>query len=518
MARDGLRLGRTGCWVLGAVTGLLWVQPAGADEPVRATEPRILNEPGEVTHVVDAFDGDDPFDIHITLGYQHSWHRANIRRETSIDQAGLSTGGYKADTMNVASYAETTSRLNTRLEGGIYKDVALYFRMPIILNNTRDLKGLDGSDRMQSVVLAGAPGEQLFSLPFSSPSRSGIEYLAVGIDTNIFNQFRDRSKPTWLFGIEGRFNVSTPLHACNAKPAAGQVDCADPSDVNRNGIAGDVSYTAEELGGTRTYPLEGNFSGKRKPGVSRGTTGIEIHTLMSRRIKYIEPYGGFRALFEFPTASSDYGKTNLQGSVVNHPPLEGWVIMGMQVIPWENREAFQRVTFDARIQGAYRSEGRDYSELFDALGSSSAGSLRRPNYADYRFSGEPAYQGRSVVDTASQKVYFTGITDVQAHGKFSASGTVTWQAGEFIKFQVGVGYTHIQSHFITMDQPCNKEVTNDLGRSGSCHALGSSSTVVGTVTGIPNPNYRPPINHSGSRFKVDDSNLIDLWLNGVVMF
>ncbi|MBI5533010.1 MAG: hypothetical protein HY898_09860 [Deltaproteobacteria bacterium] len=463
-----------------------------------------------MTQVVDAFDGDDPFDIHITLGYQHTWHNANIRRETSIGQPGLTTGGYKADTMNVAAFSETTSRLNTRIDAGIYKDIGLYLRLPIILSNSRELKGLSGSENVQGVVLAGAPGEQLFTLPFSSPNRSGIDYFAVGIDANVFNQYRDRTKPTWLVGIEGRFNVSEPMHACNSKPAAGQVQCADPSDVNRNGMAGDYSSAG--------YQLEGNSAGNRKPGVSRGVTGLEFHTLLSHRIKYIEPYGGFRAIFEFPTGSSDFGQTNLQGSLVNHPPLEGWVIIGLQVIPWENREAFQRVTFDGRIQGAYRSEGRDYSPLFDALGSSSALSIRRPNYSDYRYSGDPAYAGKSVVDPTSQKVYFTGITDVQQHGKFGAFGSVTWQAGEYIKFQLGMGYTYIQSHFITMDQPCNPDFKNDPGRSGPCHSASQTSTAVGTATGIPNPNYRPQINHVGSRFKVDDSTMIDLWVNGVVMF
>src|SRR6185436_19094168 len=82
---------------------------------------------------------------------------------------------------------------------------------------------------------AGAPGETLFSVPFSSPTRSGLQHIAAGLDFDILNQARDRTKPTWLFGFEGRFSVGTPMHACNAKPANGQVQCADPSDVNRNG-------------------------------------------------------------------------------------------------------------------------------------------------------------------------------------------------------------------------------------------------------------------------------------------
>lgn len=516
-------LARTSCGFLGALALLMIGAPARADEPVKATEPRVLEEPGEVTTVVDAFDGDDPFDLHITLGYQHTWKSANIRRETWIDQPGLSSGGYTADTMNVAAYSESTSRLNTRIDAGLYHDIALYLRMPIILSNSRELKGLDGSDKMQPVVLAGAAGEQLFRLPFSSPKRSGIEYLAVGLDADLMNQARDGTKPTWLVGIEGRFNVSEPMHACNDSNAGlnqpgPQVKCAYPSDVNRNGQAGDVSYTD---GTGKTWQLEGTQSGERKPGVSRGVTGLEFHTIISRRVKYIEPYGGFRALFEFPTGKSDFGLTDLEGSLVNHPPLEGWMIMGIQVIPWENREQFQRLTFDARAQGSYRSEGRDYSELFDALGSSDAPSIRRPNYASFQRNPDPATAASvpSVVDLSSQKVYFTGLTDVQAHGTFAAMGSATWQAGEYVKFQLGAGYTWVQGHFITMDQPCNPDLKNDVYRSGPCRNI---STVAGQTssssTGIPNPNYRPTINHVGRRFKADDVSVVDLWVNGIVMF
>ena len=504
---------RTSCGLLGALALLSFGVPAWADEPAKATEPHVLQEPGEVTTVVDAFDGDDPFDLHITLGYQHTWKSASIRRETSIDQTGLSTGGYTADTMNVASYAESTSRLNTRIDAGLYKDIALYLRMPIILSNSRKLDGLEGSASMMPVVAAGAPGgETLFRLPFQSPKRSGIEYLAVGIDADIMNQARDATKPTWLIGVEGRFNVGEPMHACSDSSAgtnlAGQqVKCAHASDVNRNGSSGES--------------LEGVQSGTRSPGVSRGVTALEVHTIISRRVKYIEPYGGFRALFEFPTTASDFGQSDLQGSLVNHPPLEGWMLMGIQVIPWENRSHFQRLTFDARVQGSYRSEGRDYSELFDALGSSDAPSIRRPTYAGYTTNLDPTTAATvpSVVDQSSQKVYFTGLTDVQAHGTFAAMGSVTWQAGEYVKFQMGLGYTYVQSHFITMDQPCNPDFKNDVGKSGPCkNTSGVTGQASSSSTGIPNPNYRPVINHVGRRFKVDDVGIVDLWVNGIVMF
>ncbi|HEY4158642.1 MAG TPA: hypothetical protein VGM29_11120, partial [Polyangiaceae bacterium] len=427
---------------------------------------------------------------------------------------------------NVAEYKHTTSRLLTRADIGVYKDIALVLRMPIILSDDRQLNGTAGSDGQQSIALQGAPGEQLFSLPFKSPTRSGIEYLAVGVDAAIMNQQRDATKPTWLFGIEGRFNVSEAMHACNANSKAGQLQCANVSDINRNGTAGDVT---DPNSTPPNQSLEGNFAGGRKPGVSRGTTGLEIHTYLSRRVKYIEPYGGFRALLEFQNDSSDYGAVDLKGSLVNHPPFRGDMIVGMNVIPWEVRDQFQRLTLDFRFTGTYVSEGRDYSELFDALGSSDAPSLRNPNFAEYQHNpqcdltpGVPCNGANgvspSVVNPGSQKVYFTGLTDVQQHGVYTLSTEITVQAGEYIKFHLGGGYTLTQGHFITFDQACNPNFSGDLSKSGPCHAQSGATSSAYTGSGIPNPNFRRTINDPGLRFKVDDGRGLDGWLSATVMF
>jgi hypothetical protein len=514
------RFGAKAAVCAGAVALVALATPARGDEPRQAGEPRMLSEPGEITNVIDAFDGDDVFDLHLTLGYQYAWKRSHIRRETTIGSPanpGLSTGGYTNGAMNVATYEENTSRLLTRADIGIYHDIAIFLRMPIILSNDRKLSDLDGSANQQNVVLQGGPadGAPLFSLPFNSPHRSGIEYLAAGMDIGFMNQYRDSTKPTWIGGFEARFSVGEPMHACNAglptlatPPTGAPIRCAYSSDVNRNGIPGDSPGIEE-----------GNFKGEQSPGISRGTTGLEVHSMISKRIKYIEPYTGFQALFEFANSKSDFGSTDLKGAVVSHPPLQGWVYAGLQVIPWEQRESFQRVTFDGRLGASYRSEGRDYSELFDALGSSGAMSLRRPAYAEYKT--DPMNPGGSIVDTGSQRVYFTGITTVSAYASIRASASVTWQAGEYIKFTAGGGYTRDQSHLITTDKACNTNGSTNLGQSGPCRVEtpgtdGSAGTV--HATGIPNPHYRPTIDAVGRRFRTDDTSLWDAWIMGIVMF
>src|SRR5688572_10075012 len=89
-----------------------------ADEPRAANEPRLLEETAGITQIVDAFDEGDLFDLKLSLGYEYQSRTAPIRRETSIIQPGLSTGGYVSDSLSVAEYEESTSRLQTRADIG----------------------------------------------------------------------------------------------------------------------------------------------------------------------------------------------------------------------------------------------------------------------------------------------------------------------------------------------------------------------------------------------------------------
>src|SRR5690606_24023422 len=123
----------------------------------------------------------------------------------------------------------------------------------------------------------------------------------------------------------------------------------------------------------------------------------------------------------------------------------------------ERLERFQRLEFDLRFSGTYRSEGRDYSELFDALGSSPAASLREPRFSEYQANGDPdtADQSPSVVNPSSRMVYMTGITDVQQHGIYSFTTQATFHAMRYLKFNAGTSVTFAQGHTLTFDQPCN---------------------------------------------------------------
>ena len=98
------------------LAGLLLTSLSHAEEPRKVSEPSVLREPSEVVQVVDAFDDDDLFDLHLSLGYQSTWRSSKILRETALTDAGFSDGGYSRANLNVAEFSQRVSRLNTRAD------------------------------------------------------------------------------------------------------------------------------------------------------------------------------------------------------------------------------------------------------------------------------------------------------------------------------------------------------------------------------------------------------------------
>jgi hypothetical protein len=458
---------------------------AHADEPVAAREPTLMSETAEITSVVDAFEKDDPFDLNIVLGFTQSWKTAKIRRESQLPQAGLAgtpsaQAGFIPATENIASYSSSTSTLNLGFDVGIYHDLALILRMPVILGWSQSLGDLNGSQKVASQILADPSGGQLFSVPSSSPTRSGIDTINIGLDWAIFNQQRDFTKPTWVIGVEGRVAVGSPLHACQV--VNGSNFCPDPSN-----------------------PTITN----RDPGISKGFDSLIVKTVWSRRFGYVEPYSGFWVQADFPTGGSDFGKWNPEQDLDRTPPLTGSFALGLEVIPYEAREQFQRLTADFRFKGTYHSPGRDYSELFDALGASQATSLRTPNPAAYT----AGTGGKSVADPGSENVFFSGITEQAAYGSFTLMSSATWQTGAYIKFTLGAGMTYAQSHLISAADVCTPNGNTSPQAAGPC-----VQPSTGAVQGVPNPDHRDIIDLPGHRFSVDDTLIVDLYAMGVVMF
>ncbi|MFI5302188.1 MAG: hypothetical protein ACHREM_29205, partial [Polyangiales bacterium] len=510
---------------LGGAT-LLSASRARADEPIKASEPTLMSEPGEVVDVVDAFDDkrDNPFDLHLTVGIAQRWESSKIRRESAIGLNGSAdTSGFTHDIQNIATYSHSSTTLNLRADVGLYHDFGLFIRLPVILEDNRSLGDLNGSSGTTNgkggAVQDTATGLPMFKVPFTSPSRSGVDYLAAGLRWAILSQQRDPTKPTWTVELEGRFSIGEPMHACNANPYA----LSDtPGALTAAGLkpnATDTYANCPTPGNTTSdssyfYRKPASQDGGLTPGISRGTNAVRFGTMVSQRYKYVEPYAGFWFMAEFQkrgTALGDY--QGLNGVINDHPPLQGGFAVGVMIHPYEHREEFQRLTIDLRFSATYVSQGRDYSELFDALGSSPATSLVAPNPAKYQLGAD----GKSSVGNYSQVVNFTGATDVEAHGIFGGSIGFVLQLNRMFRINGGFGMTYVQQHLITAADACNPNFTPSNGEQGRCQIIGSDASS-SSITGAPNPNHRPIVDLPGQRFEVAETFIYDLWASASVMF
>jgi len=101
---------------------------AQADEPLV-----LMNEPTSFTDVVDAFDDHDPFDVNITIGYLRTMEIGRVQREAPA------TGDHRMtrDWIDVADYTREVNQLMLGLDVGIFRDLAIYAHLPIILSDDR---------------------------------------------------------------------------------------------------------------------------------------------------------------------------------------------------------------------------------------------------------------------------------------------------------------------------------------------------------------------------------------------
>ena len=443
----------------------------------------LMTEPTTYTDVIDAFDDRDVFDVHISVGYLRNWEFGRIQREVAGPAAA--DGRDASLLQDIGGYELQRNGLLFGLDVGIFRDLAVYAQLPLILSDDRTLTR--SSDLLPSTLDAG--GSPAFDLPssgFRSPTRSGVDWLGVGLAWSILNQARDPNVPTWLLMVEGRFNIGEPMRACQN---AAMLTCRP--NIDATGM-----------------PLSGNYG----PGASRGVNALRIETRSSFRTGIVEPYAGLMAQIEWPgSASSSFLPAgDLRGYINRLPPIQGRFTAGVAVIPWEDRQHFQRFTFDLRFHADYISEGRDYSPLFDALGSSSNPHLARPSYEGVPVESNPTTDGLALVQ-------FNGMTDTQSHARIGGQVVIEMQAAQYVRFQLGSVVMYSTPYNLTQSDACNPNVAassvSDPRLQGDCRASSRAGN-----TSVLNPAHRPVIDTPGTRFRMDGLWNIDLYANVTAMF
>ncbi len=418
---------------------------------------RLMREPTSYTQVVDAADEGDPFDLNLTLGFTWSRFTGDIQRQAP-SLSGQDTY------FDIGEYNHTRIGLEIGLDIGVYKDLAVFARLPVVLSDDRSISaGADAA--MAADVFPATFGTN----GFDSPTRSGIDTIALGIAWAPLNQNRVPEVPNWVILAEAILPLGDVMNPCSA-------DDPDGCDA----------------------------------GINRGTTSFHFSTRLSRRMRYAEPYFGLGARAEFPTTGSDafYPEGKLVGYQHIFPAIVGEFTIGTAFIPWEAPARYQRFVIDLRMDAQYFSDGHDYSPLYDVLGSSSA--LAGADLAQC----EDGASDLASCPTGFARVPFTGLTDVSAYGQVTGRVTLELQPAQYVRFGFTTGFTFQTAHDLTTSDGCN------ANENPGAHPdlVGPCVNGGGIPTGVYNPHYRPIIDEPGHRFRIDNGFRFDLMATAVAQF
>ena len=462
------------------VVGLLaGAAPAGAQEDTL----RLNNDPIGYTDVIDAFDEGDPFDLNVHVGFRRSRVAGTIQREGSLDPDIAGSGRGSQNFQDIGDWEHTRNILELGVDIGVFKDVMLFGRLPLVLRDSRRIltPGSSNFDEVNGALAEPLPETpmpgtqpQLYYMPFESPTRSGLDRFEFGIAFDLLNQARDRHHPTWMLLLALDMGIGDRINAC------------ERDQVRRNPTTGEPVDPAESV--------------ECDPGLSDGTHAFRLESRLSKRFAHLAVYSGLHFRFAWPGRAESQFRPggDLAGYQNNLPPVRGGLTLGMAIIPWENRATWQRFSIDFRVDGTYVSEGRDYSPLYDAFGSSQHPYLTEPNY-------------EGIPDRAAvlNEVRFNGLTDVQAHGVFRGTFAVEMQAAKYVRFRVGTTLSYTTAHILTYTDSCNP----------NADPSGPTDPRIGRCAeGLLNPHHRPVLDTPGQRFRLDGAMGLDIFVRAVGQF
>ena len=377
----------------------------------------------QVTEVVDTFSTDETFGGgYASVNWGMRFRSGPILRETlclAHDTAAgagatLCPGGSRVLDARELWVDRQVMSMNIDAVVGFWRHASLKLRVPVVLSDQTSLRFDDGVNATNSSV---DPYNQpsLFTVGNNGPTRAGMGDPSLWLRFNPISWSRDAARPTW--SLEMGLTIPTPM--------------------------------VKESNNTH---------------VGQGLWQLDLATAVSARpTRWLEPYFRSGVTFRIPGQSSlfqDLGRT--QTLVAPGHILEGRI--GIEFIPWERRDVRQHFSVDVGGRIAFAFEGREYTDLFEALGSSDCDPSNPDNPCDLT-----TYDRDANIAT-SQRRKTDGITDVDNYATLG-----TWLSMRYrptSAFQLGLAVTgdFEMAHFLTfadagvdLDNKDAVELQNDDG-------------------------------------------------------
>jgi len=240
---------------------------------------------------------------------------------------------------------------------------------------------------------SGQPFQAPSNQVFKGPSRSGFEYLALGLRWAAMNQARDLTKPTWILGLESRFSVGTDQRFDPASPTS-----------NR--------------------------------GVGLGYHQIILSSIFSKRFGNFEPYMGGWFMQPLLTSSSVYKNVSI-GTYASAQRRTGGDI-GIEATVWEDPVLRARFALEAAGRIEYRLEGLAQSELWEVL----SGDSRCATDASRCRAGID-------VNSSGSSAPNSGVVRSPSYGLFGGDAGFSAHFGRYARLRGLFGMDFNESHFLT---------------------------------------------------------------------
>ncbi len=387
----------------------------------------------EVTRVVSASQGRRALpDLSLSVAWLRDSKTATIKREFQ----GPSTGGTTTLAKDLV-YSQTRNLLRLRADVGLFRDLSLFVTAPIVLSDDRSLSFDRGdsscdtlaptafspscvNDTSSSILRDGildrsaATGEYGWdathdrrfqspdSMVFRGPTRSGLEYLGIGLGWAVLNQAKDDTKPTWMVRLESRFAVGPDM----------RFDAAKPGD---------------------------------NTGVGTGYHQFIFSTMFSRRFDRFDPYLGGWYMLPSERADSIYKDIALGSGAYAHPQHRAGTEFGVELKIWDKPRDQQRVTLEVRGRMELRFFGLAQAELWEPLSGKSRCALDA-------LACRPGLD----LDPSDKMTANNGVTRSPSYGALGGDAGLNVAMGKSMHFRSLFGLTWEQDHFLTDGRSGNR--------------------------------------------------------------
>jgi hypothetical protein len=398
-------------------------------------------------------------DVLAELDYSYELSSSTVVRER-VDPGADPLGGTR--TVRDLTFKQFRHVLTPRLQVGIFRDTFVYAALPIVIQQARELRFIDNSNRAgSSTVLDGLLPEQGFDsrdpgtptpgdLAFRGVNRRGLDQVHLGLGTAFMNQLKDPTKPTWKIGAELRLAVGPIMKLDPMAPASNQ-------------------------------------------GVSRGVQELRLWTSFARKLGWAEPW--FELFWLTPVAAKSdslfqdpgFGSTNTQHS------QQGGVAFGLELYALDNKPDETRISLDLGSKMTAHFEGRQYTEMWEV----------------FALAGDSRGVGPLVLDADPirpdvQPLSHPGVSNIENYLELTGRFALRAQIGPHVRFAVMADLVWKTDHVISFaDAGTDGDDDNDLVNPGTAEV---------------NPLHSQTIDLVGRRYRSEDGFDIVVGVQGQVLF